>query len=261
MVDEVPHWSAGADDGLKAHIVNKGLDKLDAGAAALKAAELHRGAERLIGVPAEQVVRLPKDGADPSYADAYKRVAALGVPKEPAGYVFEGVPEATATQVRALAVKLGLPAHVASELAAGMVADQTVATARATAERDAAVGAMQASLRASWGANYDLNQFKVTKVAEALGWDKSVVDGMQTAVGGDKLLNAMLGLATKMGEAEILRGAPGGSTGNSMTRDQALERKVEIMMRSKNVRMTDVQMNEALTELKNLDAIIVGAPR
>lgn len=255
--ETVPQWFEGANEALKAHIVNKGLDKLDAGAAAMKAADLHRGAERLIGVPAEQVVRLPKDGADPSYQDAYKRVAALGVPKEPEGYVFDGVPEATATQVRAMAVKLGLPAHVASEIAAGMAADSNAASLRATAEKEAAVGAMQASLRAAWGSNYDVNLFKTSRAAEALGWDKGTVDAMQGMVGGDKLLNAMLGLANKMGEAEILRGSPGGGQG-SLTRDQALARKAEIQVQSKR-QLSPKELDETLAELRNLDAIIVGA--
>jgi hypothetical protein len=260
MAEEtLPHWSEGLADPIKAHITNRGHDKEDASTAAAKLAEAHFHAQKLVGVPPEQIVRLPKDGADPAYLDAYKRMAAIGAPKDAEGYTFEGVPEATATQVRALAVKLGLPAHVASELAAGMVADQTTATARATAEKEAAVGAMQASLRAAWGSNYDVNLFKTTKVAETLGWDKGTIDAMQGLVGGDKLLNAMLGLANKMGEAEILRGGSGITQG-SLSRDQALARKAEIMVQSKR-QLSPKELDDALSELKNLDAIIVGPPR
>src|SRR5712691_5287053 len=96
MAEETPKpWFDGLAEPVRAHITNRGHDKEDAPTAAAKLAEAHFAAQRLIGVPPEQVVRLPKDGADPAYADAYKRVASLGAYKE--GQAFpEGTPEAVA---------------------------------------------------------------------------------------------------------------------------------------------------------------------
>ncbi len=254
-------WYAGLAEPIKAHITNRGHDKEEPAVAAAKLAEAHFAAQKLIGVPPEQVVRLPKDATDPSYPDVYKRVSALGAPKEPAGYTLEGIPEATATQVRALATKLGLPVHVAAELAAGLVSDANAAAAATKAASDTAVAAMQATMRATMGANYDLNMFKLQKVGEALGWDKAMLDGLQTQVGGDKLINALLTLGDKMGEAPTLRGPVGGGPLN-MTRDQAVLRKAEIMTAAQGRKFTDAELADAQKELVQLATIIMGpAPR
>ena len=253
------NWYDTLPDPVKAHITNRGHNTEDAPTAAAKLAEAHYAAQRLIGVPAEQIVRLPKDANDPSYVDAYKRVAALGVPKTAEEYTFEGVAEEPAARARALAFKLGLPAHQATGLAAELVAADALAEAKAKATNDVNAAADQATLRAAWGANYDLNLFKANRVVEALGWDKATVDKMQATVGGNALLNGLLNLAGKMDEAVILRDS-GGSRTPTLTRDQAVTRKTEIMMASSMRKFTPAELTEAQIELSKLNAIIVGGP-
>jgi len=215
---------------------------------------------RFIGAPPESILRLPKDGADPAYVDAYKRVAALAAPKDAAGYTFaEGTPDHIATAARARALELGLPPHVATALAANMTAAETQATAVAKGEKDIALGAQQALLRQAWGANYDANLFKANRAVEALGWDKGTLDAMQGTVGGDKLMTALLGLAGKMSEADLLRGG-GRLDTPSMTRDQAIARKAEILVSAGQRQFTPVELETTKRELQTLAAIIVGPP-
>jgi hypothetical protein len=258
------HWSAALPDPIKAHITNRGHDKEDAGTAAAKLAEAHYAAQRLIGAPPEQIVRLPKDATDPAYLEAYNRVAAFGAPKE---YNFESVkfkdgtaatPELT-KMVSEVAAELHLPAHAATAIAQRVIALAEADDASAAAEQATAVAAQQAMLRAAWGANYDLNVFKTTKVTEALGWDKDTVARLQTAVGGDKLMNALLSLAGKMGEAEIQRG-DGSPSGASMTRDQAIARRAEIVAQSTTRKFTPEEMTAAIKELNDLAPIAAGPP-
>ncbi len=237
MADETPHWSAALPDPIKAHMVARGHDKEDAPTAAAKLAEAHFAAQRFIGAPPESILRLPKDGADPAYVDAYKRVAALAAPKDAAGYTFaEGTPD-----------------HIA------MTAAETQATAVAKGEKDIALGAQQALLRQAWGANYDANLFKANRAVEALGWDKGTLDAMQGTVGGDKLMTALLGLAGKMSEADLLRGG-GRLDTPSMTRDQAIARKAEILVSAGQRQFTPVELETTKRELQTLAAIIVGPP-
>lgn len=247
-------WHDALPEPVKAHITNRGHNTEDAATAAVKLAEAHYAAQRLIGVPAEQIVRLPKDAKDPAYAEAYKRVASLGAPKSAEEYAFEGVPEAAADRARALAFKLGLPTHQATDLAAELVAADALAEAKTKAEKDVNLAASQATLRAAWGANYDLNLFKANRVVEALGWDKDTVDKMQATIGGNALLNGLLNLSGKMDEAVILRGSGGGTP--TMTRDQAVERKAEIMMASSMRKFTPEQLVDAQIELQKLNVII-----
>jgi hypothetical protein len=51
-------WHTGLDSELIGHATNRGWDKLDGKAAAQAALKAHRDAERHLGVPAEQVLRL-----------------------------------------------------------------------------------------------------------------------------------------------------------------------------------------------------------
>ena len=260
-----PAWYSELPEPVRAHITNRGHDKEEPAVAAAKLAEAHFAAQKLIGVPPEQVVRLPKDPTDPGYLEAYNRVAQFGAPKD--GYKFDDVkfkdgtalaPE-IAKAVNDVAAELHLPAHAATRIAQSLVTlAETDAAADAT-ERATAVAAMQATMRANWGANYDLNMFKVSKVAETLGWDKSVIDGLQTQVGGDKLLGALVALGDKMGEAPMHRGETGGGPTN-MTRDQAVIRKAEIMTDAQTRKFTDAEMAAAQRELIQLATIIQGPP-
>lgn len=260
MVDEVKPWFDGLAEPIKAHITNQGLDKEEAPAAAAKLAQSHYAAQRLIGVPPEQLVRLPKDVSDPAYAEAYNRVASAGAYKEPEKYVFpEGTPEDVVAKARETAVALGLPQHVATAMASRMATEAAQATIKATADREAAVGASQMALRHAWGTNYDLNLFKATKAAEAAGWDKPAIDAMQAAVGSDKTMNLLLNLASKMGEADILRSG-GQVAPPTLTRDQALARRAEILTSASQRKFTPQEYEAAQKEIMALAVAIVGPP-
>ena len=88
----VPAPAAGGEkpwhDGLPAEDVgyfqNRGWDKTDAKTAAVAAAKAHREAEKLIGAPADKIVRLPND---PNDAEAWRQVRLrLGMPQDEKGY-------------------------------------------------------------------------------------------------------------------------------------------------------------------------------
>ena len=259
-------WFDELDEDLKAHAVSKGLDKLEPDAAARKAVEMHRGAEKLIGADPSTLAKLPKDAADPTYAALYERIANMAVPKEATGYTFEGVKakdgkdltEDLAGMVRETALDLKLSPSAAKSLAARIVAftDKTVDDGSERAK--AALAAEQTELRAMWRENFDLNNYKIDRVRDILGWDKDVTDALRNTVGGTKVMNGLLQLANRMGEAEFLKGSSSGGT-PALTRDQALEKKTNLMMEGSRGKLTDARLAEITKELMDLDKVIVGA--
>src|SRR5437879_5504237 len=79
-------WHQGADAETLGHIQNRGWQDKPANEVALAAIKAHREAEKLIGVPADQLLRLPVSTAD---AEAWKPVwQKLGAPVDAAGYDF-----------------------------------------------------------------------------------------------------------------------------------------------------------------------------
>ena len=260
-----PSWYDGLSDELKGHVQNRGLHTKTAEEAARQLAQDHRETQQKLGIPPERVLRLPEKDDDPAWAGVYER---LGAPKEPSEYKFDAVkfkdgtplPEEFTNSIRATAAELHLPLPAAQKLAERLVAFVDADEARDSATRAAAVGAAQTALRQSWGRDYDLNMFKTTKVVEALGWDASTIDQLQTAVGTDKLLTGLLGLANKMSEADLLRGGGTINGGGSMTREQAITRKATLMTdRAWGAKFVNGD-SDAMREMDNLNRIIVGPP-
>ena len=255
-------WHEGLDPALIEHATAKGWIKegVDATAVARSAVQAHLAAQKLIGVPAEQIVRLPKSPDDPAYAEAYKRVAEFGAPKDASGYSFngvEGITEEDAKFVSELAAELKLPVNSAASVAQKLVSRKAAEVAANAEKTTISTAAEQAVLRQTWGSNYDLNLFRTQRVAEALGWDKDVVDKLNTTVGGTKVLNGLLQLAGKMSESTFLKGETTQGSG-SITKEEARTRKEALKNDSAWVKRYLGGDAEARETITNLDRIILA---
>src|SRR5688572_23977637 len=77
-------WADGLDADTKGWVTGKGFDKLDATAALPELIKGYRGAEKTLGVPADQILRLPgKDAKPEDWRGVYTK---LGLPEKPEGY-------------------------------------------------------------------------------------------------------------------------------------------------------------------------------
>ena len=119
--------ATGYDPDIVGHAQNKGWDKMPAPQAAFEAAKAHRASERLIGVPAERIVTLPKEATDEAgWQNVWTK---LGAPKEAKEYDFTTVKftdgkdldAAFVDTIRAAAFKNHLPAAAAQDFARSIV--------------------------------------------------------------------------------------------------------------------------------------------
>ena len=213
-------------------------------------------------------MRLPKSPDDPAYADAYKRVVEFGAPKDASAYAFDGVKhkdgsailEEDAAFVRELASELKLPVNAAASVAQKIVERAERVVGEADEKKLLTLTAEQTALRGAWGTNYELNLFRTMRVAEALGWDRGMVDKLKEVVGGSSVMNALLQLAGKMDEAPLLKGEPNTGSG-SLTREQAMAKKETLKGDTEWVKRYLKGGSAEIEMMGDLDRVILGGRR
>lgn len=257
-------WHSGLDADLKGHVANRGWDKLDATSALQQAVKAHREAERLIGVPAEQVLRLPKDINDTEgYGRIYK---ALGAPADAKEYDFSGVKFADNSELnpefaeglRGLAAKLHLPKDGAVEVAKWVASTIDADEAKETAEYTAKLTAEKETLAKNWGANAGVNKIIAQNAATKLGVDAEAMAALEKSIGYAKVMDMFRNIGSKIGEDKFVNNG-NGSGSDVMTADQA-QAKLDMLARDEGW-MTKFNAGDitAKTEFDNLTKLITAA--
>jgi hypothetical protein len=211
---------------LTGYLQNRGWDKTDARAAALGAIKAHREAERLIGAPADKMVRLPKDAADePGWNELRTK---LGVPAKPEDYNFSDVKfsdgkglDADFTAKMSAALRdANVSLDRAPAVAKAMVEYFEKAEAAETAEKAASVAQEKDALRANWGQHFNANMLVAQNAATKLGVDAAAIAALEGAVGYAKVMEMMRNIGSRMGEDSfVMSRAPGGN--GPMSAEQA----------------------------------------
>lgn len=258
-------WYAGVegvDAELTGHLQNRGWDKLEPPKAAAAAAKAHREAEKLIGLPANRVIRLPEDMNN---ADGMKDVwTRLGKPTDAKEYDFTPVKrgnqpldEKTTDFLRNLAFQSNLSKDGALRLAQEFAKFNDTADALSAADRTAALDAEKVELKKNWGANEGANTVIAQNAAKALGVTPEHLAALEKTIGYAKVMEMFRTIGTKIGEDKFVV-APNGSPG-VMTRDQAVAKKGELMKDEAWVARYNKGDREAYREMLSLNTIISSA--
>lgn len=231
-------WYAGAtgvDDAMVGHIKNRGMDGKTAAEAAIHFAQAHIQAEKLIGVPADQMVRLPKDAADE--AGTALMWSKLGKPSAASGYDLSGVKFKDGTALdasfveffQAEAHKLHLPQAQAQGMAAAFVSHLEASTTVDANEQAGKLAMEKTELAKNWGPNYEANMFVAKQAAKALGVSPEAVSVLENlnGMGYAKVMEMFRGIGVKIGEDRYVNSPAGGA--GAMTRDQAVAQKQTLM--------------------------------
>lgn len=210
----------------------RGWDK-DPVTAALGAAKAHREAEKMIGIPAAELLRIPKDFA--TNPAARKTVMSrLGAPAEAKDYDLTGVKnaknEAPADAVldvaRALASELALPKDDAPILAKAIVKFMDDNGSADLADATTKLEESKAALKKSWGANWDHHMLVAKNAAAALGVSADMVAAFENHVGYDKVMEMFRVIGSKIGEDKFITNDKGGTP--TMTPEMAAARIKEL---------------------------------
>lgn len=270
-----PWYSTKLDAEHIGHIQNSGWADKGAEDLAVEAIKAHRSAAKMIGVPADELVRLPKSPGD---AEGWGKVwSRLGKPGEAKDYDFSKVQntagktvhdfkaedgknpyEAIIESTRNAAFAANLTKDAAASMLAAAIKDFDNRAQRTAADAAAALETERAGLKTNWGKNYDAHMVVAKRAAEALGVAPEAVDALEKVVGYSKVMDMFRNIGEKIGEAKFITGGNNGN-GGVMTREQATARKAELM---RDTAWTAKYLNgdtEAAREMTALNTIIVGA--
>lgn len=163
--------------------------------------------EKMVGAPADQVVRLP---ADLSSGEAVRPILAkLGLPEAPDGYELPTPTDMTPDEgfmnwSKEAFHKAGLTKGQATDLVGqwneyvqGQVqAQQEEQQSRVTAEEQA--------LRKELGQGYDVKMRMAQNAARSLGIQETDIDALEQSIGYARTMRLFMGLGEKLGESQFI---------------------------------------------------------
>jgi hypothetical protein len=226
-------WFEPLDAEVKGYLQTRGLDKKTAVDAFSEAYKAHREAEKLIGAPANEIIRLPKDPNAPEWKGVWER---LGKPVEEKGYDLSTVKrtgdkpieDALADTLRKAAFEANLPKDAATRVAASVIKHLDAEAAATAALATDKLNLEKSELKKNWGANEAANMVIAQAAVKALGVDPAAVAALEKVIGYSKVMDMFRNIGSKIGEDKFVNAGGGGNSG-VMTREQAVSEKAELM--------------------------------
>lgn len=236
---------------------NKGLPLDNPKDFSVKLTELYKGAEKFIGVPPDQVVKIPKSDAPPEDIRAYYE--RLGAPKEAKDYDLSAVKDTSiAEAMRASMHDRGVPKDAATAVATAIAkaldskstSDTTVLAATLQEQKDA--------LTKNWGDKFQYNHLQAIEGARRLGIDKEGVAALEKTIGYDKVMEVMRKIGAHTREDTFVERGAGGPAGDVTTTEGAQARKSELMADKAWVEKYNNGDPAAKREMTRLNQMITG---
>lgn len=225
-------YAAKNDPEFTGYLQNRGLDKKDAAEAAFETYKAHRNAEKMLGAPSDQMLRLPKDPNDAAWGGIWER---LGRPSKEDAYDFKEVKAPDGTDLdsdfletlRAAAFAANMPQDKAVDFARRMTAFAAKKDEAERAERSAVLKAADEALRKSWGPKYDANLFIARQAAARFGIKPEVIKTLEDGTDKATVLEMFRQIGMATGEARYIEnGSQGG--GGVMTAEGARAKLAEL---------------------------------
>ena len=205
-----------SDVDLKSYAQGRGWQDINA------VVQSYREAEKLMGVPHDQIVRLP---SKPDDADAWNKFyAKLGRPESIDKYelkVPDGTDEQFKENMRKWMFDSGLPPQKAQQLFDNMTKfeqdlikkETELAQQKSQAELDA--------LKTELGTKYAAHEEMARRAVKEFGIDQEKLNAIEQALGTSTFIKMFANIGAKLMEHEFHDGGSGDKTGIGMTAEQA----------------------------------------
>jgi len=254
---------AGVDETVVGHWKAKGWDTKQPAEVAVEATRAWKEAEKFVGAPAAQLLRVPKDAADEAGWNAvWQR---LGKPADAKQYDFSdikftdgtAIDDTFAESMRAAAFRLHLPKDTASALVREVTKYMDSADTAEIAERTAKLTEQKAALKKNWGPNEAANLFIAQRAAAALGVPPETVSALEGVIGYDKVMEMFRMIGSKIGEDKFVS-STGRPSGGVMTREEAIAKKQDLMTNAEWRKSYLAGDKAKFREMQALEIIISG---
>lgn len=227
-----PWYDGKADAETTGYWQNKGWKADDPVTIALEATKAAREAQKFVGVPADQLIRLPKDAKDEAGWNAVW--GRLGKPKEAKEYDFSAVKradgtaidEAFAETIRQTAFANHVPKDAATAFAQSVVKHLEGSEVSKAAELASKVGEQKANLAKSWGPKAEENLLTAKQGARRLGVSPEEIAALEKTVGYDKVMEMFRKIGAGTSEDSFVEGK---APGSAKTAESAQARLNELM--------------------------------
>ncbi len=243
---------------------NKGWDTKTPAEAAREAAKSYHEAEKFLGVPKDQLVRMPKDAADAAGWKAFHE--RIGVPPDAKGYDFTAVKFADGTALDANFIEAVAPAlqlagvskDRAPEVIKAVVKFMDGAESTENAETTAKLAVERDLWKKECAGNLDANQFIIKQAVQTLGLTEEIVGGLEKQAGYFPIMKALLKIGQMMGEDKFIASPASGEKG-IMTVGQAQARLSELKADTAWVTRFNNGDNKANLEFNHLTTLTANA--
>lgn len=258
-------WHQGLDAETIGLLQNRGVKLDDPKEAVGNLGKAYREATSKLGVPPDQLIRLPR--ADAPEAEIKSFWQRLGAPADAKEYDFgevkyadgEALDAGDAETLRALFSRVNLPKSVAHEIVKGIIKMADDDESRETTSRATAAETEKAALQKEWGGTaerYDANLFIAKQGAKALGLTPEQVNALESVTGYAAIMKAMHRVGVLNKEDRFVAG--GNGSNGLMSREQASARKTELMADKAWTERYMKGDTQARGEMLNLNRIITG---
>jgi len=244
------------------HWQNQGIADKTPAEVAIAMTKAHREAQKYIGIPADQIARIPK--ADAPEADQNAFWQRLGAGKEAKDYDFTTVKDAAgnpidpalADALRATALAARAPKAQADAFAATVVKFNEAKATEVAAQKAAALVTEKTKLDANWGPNKDANMVVAKASAAALGVTPEAIAALEQQIGYAAVMELFRNVGTKIGEDKFVTSPAGGA--KLMTKEAAVASKKDLMADSAFRDRYLKGDTAAVRQMKELNILIAG---
>lgn len=230
----------------------------------LSALESYHNAEKLLGAPADQVIRLPKPDDAQGWEGVWNR---LGRPEKPEQYELpvptgaDGKPSEADAKFSQFAAQLFHKAGVPKSMAQAIAKEFNDYSAQQRQEWQTAIEtqANQAldALKGEWGQEFDKNAEVARRGLNAYGkkagLDEGDIAALEGAIGTAKMLKMFLSLGETVGEHDF---GGAGNGGSDLTPAQARQKLEEL--REKRIK-NEITQGDYLKEVERLAPLAAKA--
>ena len=250
-------WHDGVDATVIQAWTNKGYDLTNPKETAAKMWEQYAHLESHLGVPADRLIRLPKDASDQA---AWQGVhQKLGVPKDPKEYDIASVKFSDGSELdynfaetmRGALLKANVSKDAAGELVKAVVKYFDDADAAEKATHASSLEAEKAKLLKDWGPNAEMNRLTAMQAVKRLGISPEVVEKLESQVGYSAVMEMFRKIGAGTSEDSFVEGKTAGAATTAASAQARLNELQNDQGWTKKLMSGDVAARrefEALTE-------------
>lgn len=224
-----PPWYGAPDAETLGYMQARGYDKMTPDKAFFEAAKAHREAEHLVGVPKDQLLRLPAKDDVKGWNDVWGR---LGRPETKDKYDFsifkkeDGTPlleKEAAETLMDLAYSLNLPNDSAKLLVQKLMQISENEQKQSSAQNSGEHARQLETLKNNWAHNAAANTVVAQNAARALGLDPVALDtkGAPVTIPYAQAQELFRQVGSKIGEDKFVSSGTGNIQNGPMSREQA----------------------------------------